>query len=168
MATAYDRRDPVTEIVQAMAYGSGGASGTFVATGSYMTPRWVRIPLVLTSTANGTTNFVNPEPGTVMAAAFLIITVAGTGTFDMGRSSDGTGNSADLIDGGTLTVGVHYPGTVLGTADASSTVGGLNRPYFLLGGGGSGTNNSINVTHSDTTTSTMAGALVVEFYPITA
>ena len=152
----YNRADPTPVIVRKMSYGSGG-------TGTYRTMQVVRVPIVLTSTANGTTNWVNPEAGTVVARAYVVITTAGTGTFDMGRGSDGTGNSADMIDGGTLTVGAHYPGTVLGTADASSTIGGVNRIMFLVGPGGTGTNNSVNLTHSDTPTSTMVGALIVEY-----
>ena len=160
MATLLKRDDPSASISLNLLQGSGG-------TGTYSHILTVRVPFVLTSTANGTTNWINPENGTVIANAFVAITTAGTGTFDLGRGSDGTGNATDLIDGGTLTVGVHWPGTVLGTADASSTIGGVNRLWFLVGPGGTGTNNSINMTHNDTTTSTMAGAMIVQYFRAT-
>lgn len=153
------RGDPTPETVRNLIQGSGG-------TGTYHGFMTVHVPLAATSTANGATNWINPETGTVLARAFVYFTTAGTGTFDLGRGSDGTGNAADMIDGGTLTVGAHYAGTVLGTVDASSTLGGVNRIFFLLGPGGTGTNNSINMTHSDTTTSTAIGGLIVEFLPI--
>ena len=157
MAGTYKRDMPSSEIVQTITYGSGG-------TGTYRGLQVVRVGLATTSTANGATNWINPESGTVAARAWVVFTTAGTGTFDLGRGSDGTGNATNIIDGGTMTVGVHFPGTVLGTVDASSTIGGDNRIIFLLCPGGTGTNNSINMTHSDTPTSTAAGALIVEYF----
>lgn len=148
--------DPTPESVRKMSQGSGG-------TGTYFNFLSVRIPLVAASTANGTTNWVNPETGTVLATAFVVFTTAGTGTFDLGRGTDGTGNANNMIDGGTMTVGAHFPGTVLGTVDASSTIGVENRIYFLVGPGGTGTNNSINLTHSDTPTGAGVGALLVTY-----
>ena len=160
MATSINRADPTPVSVLNMIQGSG-------ATGTYFGWHAVRIPYNATSTANGATNWVNPENGTVMARARLVLTTAGTGTFDMGRSDDGTGNSNGMIDGGTLTAGAHFPGTVLGTAAASATKGGLDNDTWLVGPGSTGTNNSINVTHSDTTTSTAVGALIIEYALIT-
>ena len=160
MAGTVSRAMPTVELVRNMLAGSG-ATGTLLPG-----PIGVRIAYNTTSTANAATNWINPEAGTVMAKAFLCITVAGTGTFDLGRGSDGTGNANDLIDGGTLTVGVHHAGTVLGTVAASATIGNVNTDFFLLGPGGSGTNNSINLTHSDTPTSTAAGFLYVEYRPL--
>lgn len=158
---------PVQEVVRNMMPNPGTGFGTITATGTLFAGLKVqRIPLNLTSTANGTTNWINPEIGTVMGAAFLVITTAGTGTFDMGRGSDGTGNANGIIDGGTLTVGVHGYGTVLGTVAASATIGGVNDQWILYGPGGTGTNNSVNVTHSDTPTSTMAGYLVVCYFSV--
>ena len=155
MAGTFIRGGPTGLTVKHMTHGSG-ATGTLFA--GFMC---VRIPLALTSTANGATNWINPEDGTVMAKAALVLTTAGTGTFDLGRSSDGTGNATTWMDGGTLTVGVHTYGTVLGTAAASATVGGVDGEYLLFGPGGTGTNNSINLTHSDTITSTAAGYMYV-------
>lgn len=157
MAGSVSRAMPSGEILLQSLHGSG-ATGTLLPG-----PLTVRIPLATTSTANAATNWVNPETGTVLARAFVVFTTAGTGTFDLGRGSDGTGNANNMIDGGTMTVGVHYPGTVMGTVDASSTVGMVDRVYFLIGPGGTGTNNSINMTHSDTTTSTAVGFLAVEY-----
>ena len=159
MVKSLSRSDPTGEQMLEMLQASGG-------TGTYYHAMMVRVPLAATSTANGATNWINPESGTVVAQAFVTFRTAGTGTFDLGRGSDGTGNATNMVDGGTLTAGVHYAGTVLGTADASSTVGGLDRIYFLLGPGGTGTNNSINMTHSDTPTSTAVGELLVWYFPV--
>ena len=123
----------------------------------------MRIPYAATSTANAAANWINPENGTVMGKVSVVFTTAGTGTFDVGRGSDGTGNADGFIDGGTMTVGVHVYGTVLGTAAASATVGGNNGEWLLFGPGGTGTNNSVNMTHSDTITSTAAGFMVVTY-----
>ena len=157
---------PSGELVKALTF-AGTGIGTTRPTGTLMAGLKVqRIPLALTSTANGTTNWLNPEIGTVAAQVLLVITTAGTGTFDLGRGSDGTGNADGIIDGGTLTVGVHSYGTVLGTVAASATVGGVNGVWLLYGPGGTGTNNSVNLTHSDTITSTMAGYLVVSYFRV--
>tara|TARA_Y100000310_G_scaffold265229_1_gene276149 strand:+ start:1680 stop:2114 length:435 start_codon:yes stop_codon:yes gene_type:complete len=136
------------------------------ATGTYHGQMSARIALATTSTANAATNWVNPETGTVLARVFVYFTTAGTGTFDLGRGSDGTGNANGAIDGGTMTVGVHHPGTVVGTAAASATLGIVDNSIFLIGPGNTGTNNSINMTHSDTTTSTAVGGMVVEYWPV--
>ena len=138
------------------------------ATGTYFAWQSVAIPINATSTANAATNWVNPEAGTVIAKPYVLIETAGTGTFDLGRGSDGTGNANDSINGGTLTAGAHQPGTVLGTAAASATKGGLDVEAWMIGPGGSGTNNSINMTHSDTITSTAVGYMVIEYARIGA
>lgn len=163
MAGTFNRGDPTGLAVKKMGP-LGTGFGTITATGTLFAGFIsVRIPLALTSTANGATNWINPEDGTVLAKAVLVITTAGTGTFDMGRSSDGTGNATTWIDGGTLTVGVHSYGTVLGTVAASATLGAVDAEYLLFGPGGTGTNNSINITHNDTITSTAAGFMVVNY-----
>lgn len=163
MATLVSRADPTGEAVLKLLQGSGG-------TGSYNVLHSVRIPLALTSTANAAANFINPEAGTVAARAYWVFITAGTGTFDAGRSSDGTGSSSDMILAGTLAVGiVSRPGdlgTAAGTTGSAGTVG-TRTEWWLLGPGGSGTNNSIVMKHSDTPTSTMAGAMVVEYFLVT-
>lgn len=98
-----------------------------------------------------------------MGKAYVVFTTAGTGTFDLGRGTDGTGLGSGWIDGGTLTVGVHSYGTVLGTAAASATIGGVDGEWLLIGPGGTGTNNSVVMLHSDTITSTAAGFMVVTY-----
>lgn len=154
-----NRSDPSDLIVRKMTQGSG-------ATGTYHGLLSVHIPLNATSTANAATNWVNPETGTVLARVFAYFTTAGTGTFDVGRGTDGTGNANGAIDGGTMTVGAHHPGTVLGTAAPSATAGIVDNSIFVVGPGATGTNNSINMTHSDTPTSTAVGGMVIEYFPI--
>ena len=147
---------PTPELLKGVVPASG--------TGNYRSVMVARVPFNATSTANGATNWINPETGTIAAKVLLIFTTAGTGTVDVGISDDGTGAAADLIDGGTLTVGAHYVQEILGTVAASATVGGEDKLYVLLGPGGTGTNNSIVATHTDTTTSTSVGAMLVEYF----
>ena len=146
-----DRAAPSGEGLQQLVQGSG-------ATGTYANLIRVNIPLATTSTSNAATNWINPETGTVMAKAFVVITVAGTGTFDVGRSSDGTGSSNGMIDGGTLALGVQERSGTAGTAGDSTE-------WLCFGPGGTGTNNSIVMVHSDGIVSTAAGKLVV-FYTL--
>lgn len=156
------RGDPTPVSVFNLLQGSG-------ATGTYHGFVTVHVPLATTSTANAATRWINPETGTVLAKVRAYFTTAGTGTFDLGRGSDGTGNASDIIDGGTMTVGVHHQiGDlgVTGTTGSASTLGAVNQGMILVGPGGTGTNNSVNMTHSDTTTSTAVGGILVEYFPI--
>ena len=141
----------------------GSGIGTVTATGTLFAGLVTqRIPWSTSTVDAAGAAWINPEDGTVMAKAYLVFTTAGTGTFDMGRSSDGTGAAAGIIDGGTLTVGVHSYGTVLGTAAASATVGAVDAEWLLYGPGGSGTNNSITVTHSNASGASV-GFMVVQY-----
>jgi hypothetical protein len=156
MKTNFKLTDPTYEIVKNMVPSSGS--------GNYRSVMVVQIPINTTSQAAAATNWVNPEAGTVCARPFLLMQTTGTGTVDIGRGSDGTGTETDLIDGGTLTVGAHYAQEILGTVAASAVKGGVDRLWVLLGPGGTGTNNSINMTHTDTVTSTMVGSLCIEYF----
>ncbi len=153
------RTDPKDVSVGNQMPGSG-------ATGTYHSWLTASVPYNATSTAAAATNWVNPETGTVLAKAMLYFVTAGTGTFDLGRGTNGTSVDDVLIDGGTLTVGVHSQGTVLGTVAASATLGELNGKLWLLGPGTVTGANSFTVTHSDTPTSTAVGRLLVEYSPV--
>ena len=156
MKTNFKLTDPTYEIVKNMVPASGS--------GNYRSVMVVQVPMNTTSQAAAATNWINPEAGTVCARPFLLVQTAGTGTVDIGRGSDGTGTETGLIDGGTLTVGAHYAQEILGTVAASAVKGGVDRLWILLGPGGTGTNNSINMTHTDTTTSTCVASLCVEYF----
>ena len=161
MATSYTMDDPTGEIVQALAYGSGG-------TGSYRGIVMARIALATTSTANAATNWINPESGTVAARAFVVFTTAGTGTIEVGRGSDGTGSASDIILAGTMTTGLASRGAdlgVVGTTGSGATAA-TRTEWLLFGPGGTGTNNSVVMKHSDTITSTAVGALIVQYFLI--
>lgn len=134
-----------------------GASGT----ANYRGIMVARIPFNATSTANAATNWINPETGTVAARVYVVFTTAGTGTLEVGRSSDGTGSAVTMWSTGTMTVGVHQR-----EPTASGTAGALDPRFTLLGPGGTGTNNSIVMKHSDTTASTAVGAMCVEYFLI--
>lgn len=154
MNTNLKRTDPTPEIVAGMMPASG--------TGNYRSIMVARVAFNTTSTANAATNWVNPESGTVAAKVLVFFTTAGTGTFDLGVSSDGTGSNNSIFDGGTMSVGVKYrPGT-------NSTLGGQDESWVLLGPGGTGTNNSIVMVTGDTTASTAAGGILILYTRIGA
>ena len=157
MAGTVKRGDPTGEIVLDMIPAGTGGNSISQMTGGPLT---VRVPL---SESGGTANagylsWINPEAFTIMVQSLAVhFYTTGTGTFDMGRGSDGTGSSDDLLNGGTMntaigkaiifapggsgTEGIGNTGTTLGLA-------GL----WLLGPGGTGTNNSIIAKTSETAT----------------
>ena len=157
MAGTIQRNMPTPEIVVNMVPGSG-ATGTL-----YAGMAVAFIPFNTTSTGTDNMAWINPENGTVMAKPYWVWRTGGTGTFIAGVSSDGTGSGNNIITAGTMVAGVvtrASTGTpLLGTAGEA---GG----YFLIGPGGTGTNNSIVVQVADTITSTAVGGMVVEWIKI--
>jgi len=148
--------DPTPVIVQAMTPASGSAN--------YRAMSVARVAMNATSQADAGFSWINPEASTIAAQVHITFTTGGTGTMDLGISDDGTGSSDGLINGGTLTQGVHYVQEILGTVAASAIKGGEDKLWFLLGPGGTGTNNSIVGKHTDTVTSTAIGAMTVAYY----
>ena len=148
---------PTPEIVRGMLPGSG-------YTGTALAIQMVRLPFNLTSTAtaSGTAGlaWINPETGTVRAKPFLLFRTAGTGTCILGVSSDGTGSNNNILLAATLAQGVLSRAT---TGTPAAGTAGEAGGWFLIGPGGTGTNNSIVMQHSDTVTSTMAGELQIEY-----
>lgn len=158
MAGTLARGAPTPEIVLNMIQGSGGTGTLFSGLNAQ------RLAFNATSTGNANMAWINPESGTVIAKAYLCWTTAGTGTFDMGRQADGTGSASDMIVGGTMAIGVFQQVTT--ATVTAGTVGEVNKGHWLLGPGGTGTNNSIVVKVTDTITSTAKGFLVVEYLRI--
>lgn len=146
-------KNPTTEIVQQMMPSSG-------YTGTMLSEVSVLIPFNNTSTATANMSWINPEPGTVLAHAYFVWRVGGTGTVNCGVSSDGTGSNNNIIAGGTMVAGVNHRVT---TGSALAGTAGEAGGYFLIGPGGTGTNNSIVALVGDTTTSTATGGMVVSF-----
>ena len=135
----------------------GTGMGTITATGTIFAGLIsVRVPLAVSSTG---AYWSNPENGTVMAKGLMVWTTAGTGTFDMGRSTDGTSGGNNIIDGGTMVVGIISPGTIA----ATGTLGVIDRHWFLVGPAGTGTNNTITVIHDESTTGTAVGFLFIQY-----
>ena len=153
-------RQPSSEILRQLLHGSG-MTGTLLPG-----PVSVRIPFNTTSTGTSNMAWINAEAGTVLAKVWVIWTTAGTGSFSVGRQSDGTGSASDVINLGSMNVGVHFYGTVLGTAAASATLGQVDGEFWLIGPGGTGTNNSIVCKVTDTITSTAAGFMFVQYSPV--
>ena len=89
----------------------------------------------------------------------MVWLAAGTGTFDMGRSTDGTSGGNNIIDGGTMLVGIITPGTIA----ATGTLGVIDRFMFLVGPAGVGTNNTITVIHDEGVTGTASGFLWIQY-----
>ena len=159
MSEIISRTDPTPVLVRAIVHGTG-------ATGTLLPPViGVRIAFNATSTATANMAWINPENGTVLAKAYWCWTTAGTGTFDAGRKTDGTGSASDMIIGGTLALGVVHQ--VTSGSALTGTVGEINKGWWLLGPGGTGTNNSIVTQVTDTITSTAIGFMVVQYQRIT-
>ena len=164
--------NPAQPAGEQLKYMAPGERGAVSATGTLLGGLYVvRVPWNNTSTATANPNWINPESGTVIAKAWFVIGVgtgsAGTGTFDMGRSSDGTGTSAVMISVGTLDViGVRHQISTGSAAHTSGTSGDINQGWWLIGPGGTGTNNSIVCRVVDTPTSTMdpASCLIVTYF----
>ena len=122
----------------------------------------VRVPL---GTAGGTgdaglVSWVNPESGTIWADVVGVHwSATGTGTIDVGVSSDGTGSGDGIINGGTMN-NVGGLTVKVNTAGTAGTVGVAQG--WLLGPGGTGTNNSI-VGKTAETASTARGFAIVRY-----
>lgn len=157
MSTAISRTAPTPVTVHSIVPASG-------ATGTYFVPLAVHIPHP--ASAGTRLAWINPEAGTVLAHAFYYFSTGGTGTVDVGVVSDGTVAGSSFIDGGTMTVQVHYPESVAGTVAASATAGGEDIRYQLVGPGGTGTNNSITITLNEAATSTAVGGMIIHYFPI--
>lgn len=148
MAGTITRDMPTGEIVKnALTPAGTGGTATVIRHGAPVTVSW---SVSLTSTATAIISWVNPEADTIRAQFNYRVRVAGTGTVNIGVSSDGTGSGNNVYAAGTLTAGWHS-----GLAGTGSFQGAINQ--FLLGPGGTGTNNSIVGLLDDTPTSTMAG-----------
>ena len=163
---AIDRSNPTPVIVK-NSIQAAAATGTS-ATGTFFNVMAVSIPIVASASGSAQT-WINPESGTVVAKASYVFLGAtgGVGVVDIGRGSDGTGAGSSFIDGGTMALGVVYPQEVVGTVAASATAGGADIMWQLIGPGGSGTNNSINLTHTDGVTGTYSGgAMIIHYYPV--
>jgi hypothetical protein len=73
----------------------------------------------------------NPLQEPVIADVTVVVTSAGTGTIDIGVSSDATGSANDILEGGTLAVGAYWAIDLV----AVSNLGGQ---YLIQGRGTAG------------------------------
>ena len=109
-----------------------------------------------TSTATATPAFINPEQGRILARATWEWIVAGTGTFDMGIGTNGTGTAKDLVDSGTLAIGVISKSAWAGSGLDSDG-------WVVLGSGNATTANSIICRVTDGVASTADGRFLVQY-----
>ena len=165
MAGTITRGNPTPEMVQrSFAAGTGGATGA-----QYHSIVCVSVPVpqtTVTSDGTGTAGFIswiNPEPGTILVTEVVTyFTTTGTGTFDMGIASDGTGTAADMIDNGTMSAlnyGLRSYRGRTGTQGADTA--GM-QDVWRLGPGGTGTNNSI-IGKTTEVTSTAKGRVYITY-----
>lgn len=129
------------------------------ATPSYNSPQKYDVVVTInaTSTATGATNWVNPHPNAVAVKASVFFGVAGTGTFDLGTGTSGTGANAAVIDGGTMAVG-YLTRNSTGT-DGLGTIGESAGWVSVAANGAGG--DSVVLQHSDTPTSTAVGYMLL-------
>lgn len=166
MAGTITRQMPTVESVGNMVpKGTGGATGAKVH--PVIT---VSVPIpqnIVTSDGTGNGGFVswvNPESGTILVTNVTpYFSTTGTGTFDLGISSDGTGSAADILDGATMDLLNYavraYRGRT-GTQGAA-TLGMAD--IWRLGPGGTGTNNSI-VGRTTEVASTALGRIYITYF----
>lgn len=121
---------------------------------------FVTVQVNPTSTAAAATNWRNPHANGIAAKATVFFDVGGTGTFDVGTSSDGTGANAAFIDGGTMVAG--WVGRYTTGTDGAGTVGESGGWLRVAGSGSSG--DSVVLTHNDTPTSTAVAYLIIEVF----
>ena len=162
MAGTWVKGDPTGLQVRKMLPhpGTGAGTSTATATGTITAGMiTVRVPVAASTTGN---YWSNPELGTVMAQSHMVWVTAGTGTFDIGVSSDGTSGTDDIINGGTMLAGVYSNGTV----SATSVLGVINNAWQLVGPAGTGTRNTVTVIHNESTTGTAVGFIVVQYITI--
>lgn len=134
---------PAEEVVKHLlpAGTAGNATGTIVGV-----PVAVRVAFSLTSTATANLSWINPEAGTVLAYVnYMVSGTDGTGSINIGRSSDGTGSASNWATNSTLTAGLHE----------DVPADGVVAQWLAIGPGGTGTNNSIVGQLSDSVASTM-------------
>ena len=152
--TNIQSRNPTTEVMAAMLPASG-YTGSLLA--HYI---HILIPFNTTSTASANMAWINPEPGTVLARATFVWRTGGTGTINAAVGNDGTGSGNAIIAGGTMVAGVLSRVT---TGSALAGTAGEAGGWFLVGPGGTGTNNSINAQVGDTVTSTATGGMIITY-----
>lgn len=147
-------------------------SGTFGAPGAIILspPITIKVPY---STTGGTADaefmsFINPENSTIMVTRVVsYMTTTGTGTIDMGVSDDGTGSNDDIFNAGIMN-NLNYGNAAKrdhGTGTAGIGTAQQAQDEWVLGPGGSGTNNSI-VGKTAETASTAVGAALITYHVI--
>ncbi len=143
MAGQITRGLPTGEIVKnSIARGTGGASNARI-----YGETTVVLPINATSSAvAGGVSFLNPEVGTVMVTGLRwVMTTSGTGTMTIAVSADGTGSATIIATAATMLAGVYERAPA-----ASATAGGaITAVGKLIGPGGTGTNNSITLSHNE-------------------
>ena len=173
MAGTFKPGDPNgVYIRQQSAGGTGGATGVqrhpFVV---------VSIPVPQnTVTSDGTANggfvsWINPEVSTILVSDVAVkwnnATATGTGTFDVGKSDDGTGTVADIFDNSTM----NSAGLVLVSRRGRTGTEGAGTAgmaeWFALGPGGTGVGNSI-VGKTTEVTSTAKGRMIITYVTLGA
>jgi len=146
MAGTFNPKDPVGVIVKGMAPASGG---TGTARGI------ISVRINVAASATGTVlAWLNQEAGTVAAQVVYYYTTAGTGTVDIGVRADGTGSNDNIVNGGTMAVGVFTHGTVAATAVTGNPSG-----WFLVGSG-----TGIVLNHDEAATGTAVGGYIVNYF----
>uniref|UniRef100_A0A6M3JP29 Uncharacterized protein n=1 Tax=viral metagenome TaxID=1070528 RepID=A0A6M3JP29_9ZZZZ len=119
----------------------------------------VRVPFAIkaaTSTSNAGYSWINPEDTQIACDVNLVWTTAGTGTIDIGTSSDGTGSNDDILDGATMALGV------IQAQGADATLGARDNLFLLAGKGTAG--DSIVGVHTDGVAGTAVGCMVIKYF----
>lgn len=167
MAGTFTRTDPTPVVVHQTV--GAGTLGTASAKQHGQVTVSMTIPAVTAGTAStadvGFVKWVNPEAGTILVTDVIVyFSTTGTGTYDIGISSDGTGSNNNVIDGGTMSA-LNFAVRAYRGRTGTEGAGTLGMQDVLrLGPGGSGTNNSI-VGKTAELTSTAKGMVFITYIP---
>jgi hypothetical protein len=116
---------------------NAGGTGVNLGSAAQFNPITVYVSRSTTATSFG---WINPENGTIDVSdvKYIVRGSAGTGTIDVGTGTSGTGANNSIIDGGTVTAGVHIRPPFIGTVLASSTAGTIGITALSLAASGTG------------------------------
>ena len=156
MGTALKRDHPTpVNVINMLPRGTAGASTARVVPEMTVAVPWGTSG----TTANaGLISWINPEAGTcILTRAIAYFSTTGTGTVDAGVSDDGTGAAADIFDGATMD---NVTQALVSDVASEATLGALNA--WVVGPGGTGTDNSV-VAKTDSTATNLAGDLLLTY-----
>ena len=166
MAGTIDRKNPTPEIVfQLQGAGTGGATGALYHGLVTVSVPFPQDTVTSTGTGNaGALSWINPEAGSIRIVDISVrwnnATSTGTGTFDMGVGTNGTGSLDTIFDGATMDKDIRAYGSAAFHTTLAASAGLVS--VWTLGPGGTGGANSL-VAKTSEPTSTAKGRVYITY-----